>query len=154
MMLDDIVEDLIKEHDGGENFFEALDDSIRDKEYIDQLYDMFLKDCEEENADPSYYAIVVSGKFGIYFQKEYPGLNAILVNGGLRHDDIMDLTPFADDINGRVFVFLDDSFYNGRTAKKIGLGLIDHGGRLERVYVVYNGSKNRNIRSLYSYYGV
>jgi len=154
MTIDEIVEALIKEHEGGKEFFNALDEAVRKRDYIDQLYHMFKRDCEERDEEPLRYSFVVSGKFGIYFNKEYPGLNSLIVNGDLKDNNVLDLSPFADQINGREFIFFDDSFYSGTTAKKIALALIAFGGRIEHIYVVYNGSKNPNIHSLYSYYGV
>lgn len=148
--LNEIVRRLIDEHTGGVPFFDALDEEIRAEGFMAVLSEM-AEVCFTQGID-----LVVSGKFGRYFANAdiYPGERLLVVNGGLRHGEIMDLTPFKWRIRGVDYVFLDDSFFQGRTRNKIRAEIERLGGKLLHTFVVYDGSQEHDddVTSLYRYW--
>lgn len=58
------------------------------------------------------------------------------------------------DIICNKFIFLDDSYYSGKTARKVKAAVEDNGGEIVRTYVFYDGSpeKRDDVVSLYRYY--
>lgn len=69
--------------------------------------------------------------------------------GGDRIDDLSFL-----DLEGKRVVFLDDSFYLGRTRDAIRKELERNGASLVGTIVAYDGSKEKDstVKSLYKYY--
>jgi len=148
--IDKIITSIIIDHKEGGNFYDLLDHRIRN-EGQDWFVDL-LQLAEKTNGD--YISnIVVSGLFGRIFANEWAkgSLNIILVEGGLRHADIMSLSTDAINITGRKFIFLDDSFYLGRTRDKIKAELELHGGELLNTFVVFDSGKmyDDTVYSLY-----
>jgi hypothetical protein len=143
-LLNKIVIDMLREHEGGEKFFDALDANLQNGDIVHELWRK-VPDCKA----------IVSGKFGRFFMNLYPGYDTIVVNGGLRKGPIDSLEYIKDSINGRNFIFIDDSFYLGRTRDKIKAEIEKWGGRLIGTYVIYDGSrvKDETVTSLFRYYG-
>ena len=56
------------------------------------------------------------------------------------------------DISNKDFVYVDDSYFSGRTVETIRNYLLDFNSTIKEINVVYNGSKNKNINSFYNYY--
>ena len=78
-----------------------------------------------------------------------------LVPGGLRHDaSKINLAPFADNIKGNTFLFIDDSYFSGKTALVVKEEIERLGGVFKGTLVAYDGSKvkEENVWSLYRYY--
>ena len=78
-----------------------------------------------------------------------------LVPGGLRHDPSkINLAPFKDQIEGRHFVFLDDSYFSGKTAMVVKEEIEKLGGVFVGTLVAYDGAKvrDKDVWSLYRYY--
>jgi len=161
--INNLVQNLIAEHEGGEKFFDALDESIRiDKSYFEALFDIFigLSQLRPE------VGIVVSGKFGEMFSdwcvansKELDN-QIITLPGGFRNTPL-DLRPMfeqsvysSEHIYGKEFIFIDDSFFLGNTASVASAIISAGGGYISKVVVVYDGSKKKypNVVSLYRYY--
>lgn len=153
--LNKIVSDCIRDHTGGEEFFTAFDACVnKDIELINTLLRIVVLN--------RHYHIICSGKFGLYLsnvlafqQGEIFGGICLVVNGNLRNGDpVILLNSFQGDIKGANFVFLDDSFYSGKTRDAIKKTLNKLGGDLIHTYVVYDGSKNKDlsVTSLYRYY--
>jgi hypothetical protein len=145
--LNKIVVEMIEEHEGGEVFFNNLDEAMKNKSIITSLFHM-IEDYP--------YNIILSGKFGLYlsnkfvFPREY-----FLVNGGLRKGKkIISLEPNKEGIKGNEFIFLDDSFYSGKTRNAIRTEIEKWGGTLTNTYVCYDGAKEKDetVKSLYRYY--
>lgn len=149
-LLNQIVKDMLEQHQGGEKFFDNLDAAIKNTIIINEL----ISRIKSPN-------IIVSGNFGEFFIHYY--LNNyvmnnnifILVNGGLRKDEpITDLSDRKRDIEDHEFVFVDDSFYSGKTRDAVQQEIKRNGGRLIRTLVVYDGSVQRDssVESIYRYY--
>lgn len=152
--INNLVEICLKKHVGGEVFFDELDERLRNDE---TLLNMILnKVLENELFD----YIIVSGRFGSvfkdfidnYHQELAPKI--IVVNGGLR--DGKELIAFWNDYNitMKKIIFIDDSFYLGRTRDKIAQAIKRYHGTLTNTYVFYDGSKEKeeNVHSFYRYY--
>ena len=135
-----LVNECLIEHECGESFFDAIDEKLRDDE---KLINMMI-DKVKENEDFDY--IIVSGKFGSVFYEYASNYQddlkekIIVVNGGLRKDNV--ITSFWENFNiqNKRIVFIDDSYYLGRTRNKIKEAISDGGLRdfdvhfMERVY--------------------
>lgn len=150
-----LVEECLKQHEGGEKFFDAIDEKLRNDNLL--LTMMLGKVLEKEKFD----YIIVSGKFGIvfknfctkHFDKEL-AKNIIVINGSLRQEDVTVEFPEDYNINNKSLVFIDDSFFLGRTRDKIKNSIENKGGKLLYTYVFYDGSKIKdpNVYSFYRYY--
>lgn len=148
--LDGIVKQMIETHDGGEKFFDNLDEEIRrDIDIIDNIIDM-IPDFKNKN-------IIVSGSFGrVFFDyikliSLYPN-RIVWVNGGLRKGE--DINVDLQNYKNREFIFIDDSLYSGKTRDKIDSELYKYSSYISSTYVAYDGSKNKDetVFSLYRYY--
>lgn len=148
--IDFIVKEMIEKHVGGETFFDNLDDEIRKNiNIIDELIDM-IPDFKNKN-------IIVSGSFGrVFFDyikliSLYPN-RIVWVNGGLRKGKSIQI-DFSNHKN-REFIFIDDSFYSGKTRDIIDCELYKYSSYISSTYVAYDGSKNKDdtVNSLYRYY--
>lgn len=152
MPIESIVHDCLKEHEGGEKFFDAIDEKLRNDNILMTM--MIGKILENESFD----YLVVSGRFGYAFKdfcsKNINELtnNIICINGGLRQGNIIDNLNI--DINNKSLVFIDDSYYLGRTRDKIKDFIEEKGGNLNCSYVFYDGSKDKDntVHSFYRYY--
>lgn len=153
--MESIVDECLKQHEGGEKFFDAIDESLRNDNLLITM--MIGKVIENEKFD----YIIVSGKFGKVFKdftSNHMGKDfcdkVVVVNGGLREDN--EVNNFYDYLNikGKIFVFIDDSYYLGRTRDKIKYIIEKHGGSLLCSYVFYDGSKVKDdlVHSFYRYY--
>ena len=152
--IESLVNKCLIEHEGGEKFFDAIDDEFRNDKRL--LTTMINKVIKNETFD----YIIVSGKFGKVFKNFcennniYSPNNIITVNGSLRKGkEIKDFSQ-KYNINNKNIVFIDDSFYLGRTRDKIKNHIINNGGNLISTYVFYDGSKikDTNVHSFYRYY--
>ena len=78
----------------------------------------------------------------------------IVINGGLRKDNV--IIPFWENFNieEKKIVFIDDSYYLGRTRDKIKMAIEEKNGTLINTYVFYDGSKTKDdsVKSFYRYY--
>lgn len=143
-LMNKIVIDLIEEHEGGEEFFNHLDKRLQNSSIIKSLIAFHTGDEK----------IVASGKFGLYLNAVYPQFGIVLVNGGLRKGNIISLEPMRKVIQDNDFIFIDDSFFLGRTRNAIKEEIEKWGGSLIRTIVGYDGSKEKDnsVTSLYRYY--
>ena len=149
------VNSLLDKYIGGEIFFDELDDAIRtDDEIIKRLLHLstvIRSSSVWENENNT--RIVMSGKTG-YAIKEW-GWNAdILLPGGLRKMTDAPL-DFAKQVEaGKIYFFVDDSYFSGRT-ESVVKEIIEHGGGIFGGSIVaYDGCHEvkRNVWSLYRYY--
>jgi hypothetical protein len=162
--LNQLVREMIQEHTGGTEFFDALDAAVRSQLWFSTLERMASQWLNSRKIPTEWIAtpcFVVSGKFGLYFREWYEhggDLNwaergyLIVVNGSLRFEPVMDLSTF--DISGGNFIFLDDSFFGGRTRDKIKTEIERNGGNFLHTFVVYDGAKEKDpdVTSLYRYW--
>jgi len=151
----EIVNECLEKYVGGTPFFNAIDEKLRiDKSMIDLMINQVI-----ENEEFDY--IIVSGKFGLSFKehchnycnKEF-NKKIIVINGGLRKDNV--IIPFWENFNieEKKIVFIDDSYYLGRTRDKIKTAIDENNGTLINTYVFYDGSKIKDdsVKSFYRYY--
>lgn len=153
--IESLVNECLIQHEGGERFFDAIDEKLRNDNLLITI--MIGKVLEQEKFD----YIIVSGNFGKVFKKfclNHIGKdfsdNVIVVNGGLRNGQEIDKFYTQYDINNKNLVFIDDSYYLGRTRDKIKDAITDNGGKLICSYVFYDGSKIKDdsVHSFYRYY--
>lgn len=155
MEMESLVNECLIQHEGGERFFDAIDEKLRNDDLLITM--MIGKILEKEKFD----YIIVSGNFGNVFKnfckkhysKEFYD-NIIVVNGGLRHEhEVIDFYSNYD-LKKKNIIFVDDSYYLGRTRDKIKNAINENGGNLFATYVFYDGSKikDNTVHSFYRYY--
>jgi hypothetical protein len=152
-LLNGIVKSMLEQHKGGEVFFNNLDKELLKHPILEVL----IASIKEEH---SKLDIIVSGKFGNFFHnycssERKASINKmIVVEGGLRKTNCLDLSYLEKYIKGRQFVFLDDSYYLGRTRDTIKTEIERLGGKLVHTYVIYDGAKmlDESVSNLYKYY--
>lgn len=150
--LKNLVNDLLSKYEGGETYFDKLDEELRNPVNFDIILELFTP-LSNSN-------VIMSGKFGLYILKLHdrgliPLKSFIVVNGGLRKGKIID-----SEVQVRFFtpntsyVFVDDSFYLGRTRDKVSLFLKRLGCHLSGTSVVYDGSVvfDETVHSLFRYH--
>lgn len=106
--------------------------------------------------------VVISGEIGrIYYQLKQNGrlkqdIMLCILPGGLRFEHQEDFSPEYCEIEaeGKDFIFIDDSYYSGKTARVVQKWMKDHGGKVVKSYVFYDGSyeKRDDVVSLYRYW--
>lgn len=159
-MMKPIVSECLDKYKGGEGYFTKLDDMIKDNETLMVLFLIYAVQ------DSGIYNVILSGGIGIRYmqlqlQNKIPDyINLMIVNGGLRKDNeitggIMsrcDIIPKS--LNGYGIIFIDDSFYSGKTHNKIETFLRSRGSKIYKTYVFYDGCKDKygDVISLYRYY--
>lgn len=153
--IESIVNECLIEYEGGENFFDAIDEKLRNDTLLINI--MINKVLKNENFD----FIITSGKFGYVF-KDFCEKNMsldfskkiIVVNGSLREGN--EIIDYSNEYNvcDKKVIFIDDSYYLGRTRDKIKVSLEKNKGTLISTYVFYDGSKikDENVHSFYRYY--
>lgn len=160
-----LIKKLISKHEGGEEFFTALDEEVRSISYMEEII---------LNAEPFFVGenlentvLIVSGKFGIALQLyvsaykhiSMPFGTIIVLPGNLRNEDLdIQHDEYLKDLYSSrytSFIILDDSFYSGKTVDKlIKFGEDILGLKYLGSSVVYDGNKTKreDILSLYRYY--
>lgn len=143
MNLNIIIKDLLKEHpEGGEKFFDALDLLIRgDSDILSMFLDFVMNNLSENIT----YGVVLSGKFGCVLYNNYGHIlskyfdgGIILTNGGIRKGEPAYLG--VTELSCTNYVFLDDSYYSGKTKSGIEEALknIDSKAKITNTFVVNN----------------
>lgn len=142
------VNKLLEQYIGGQIFFTELDKAVKfNKEILNELIDAVNK------INPLAHTIA-SGEIGLAMHNLDIDID-FLVAGGLRFDPTkINLEPFAERIKGHTFIFIDDSYFSGRTALVVKEEIERLGGEWFGCYVAYDGSKSRDekVYSLYRYY--
>lgn len=163
--LNEIVKQMLDTHGGGSLFFDNLDAEIRNN---DDLLDNFLSDWVTKYVQSEdIQGVILSGKFGRtmisstdikYYCDEYLMCHCLVVNGGLRTgEEVEDVNFYSRDYtkeNKGRFLFVDDSFYSGKTRNKINEKLNEYNCEIVHTIVLYDGSvdKDENVSSMYRYY--
>ena len=157
MKLNCKIAEILKQHEGGEEFFDALDVMVRGD--MDILH-TFLNFVYSELEHTREYSLILSGQFGnavmsIYGVKLFDDFSdVILVEGGLRSGK----TPiiFRQNFINNKFIMLDDSLYSGTTRDSIerSLKMVDSQAGIVKTFVIYDGSKikKNNLYSIFRYY--
>ena len=127
-----IVTECLTKHISGENYFNELDGMIK---YNETLLVLFLMYAVQ---DSGVYNVIMSGGIGLKYiqlqlQNKIPSyINIMTVNGGLRKGkDIVggiasNCRTIPDDFDGDRVIFIDDSFYSGKTANKVKEGVYQY----------------------------
>lgn len=152
MNISNIVEKCILEHQGGEKFFDALDERIRnDKILLRAIMSRVIF------SGINFDTIIVSGHFGEVFssfiKEEYPFYECFVINGSLRKNGQIH-TKFDNSLENKKFIFIDDSFYSGGTMLKVKQYLEENNSKLIATFVFYDGGKEEreDVFSFYRYY--
>ena len=145
-LLNNIIQQSLSKYTGGQVYFTALDKSIQHKIISDKLFSI----APENNF------IIVSGGFGKFIKRIYPEKNLLLLEGGLRHFDKICLEHIAPNIKNKDFIFIDDSYYLGRTRNIVRDEIERLKGNFKHTYVIYDGSKfkDKEVTSLYRYHEI
>lgn len=153
--MEKIVNECLIKYIGGEVFFNALDEKLRNNNLL--MTEMINQILNREKFD----YLIVSGSFEKKFKEFIDkhvnsnlSKNIITVNGGLRDNN--KIVKFDDyyDIKNKNIIFIDDSYYLGRTRDKIKEAVTSNGGNFICTYVFYDGSKvkDNTVHSFYRYY--
>lgn len=142
------VNELLEKYIGGQIFFTELDKAVKfDMEILRQLVNQ--AHILAHNAQT-----IASGEIGLSMHNMGIDID-YLVPGGLRHDPTkINLEPFKGDIEGREFLFIDDSYFSGKTVTVVREEIERLGGKFLGTLVVYDGAKIKDdkVWSLYRYY--
>lgn len=145
----DTVNKLLEQYIGGQIFFTELDKAVKFDANI--LTELVIKVQAEYAQDVK---TIASGEIGLAMHNLGVQVD-FLVPGGLRHDPSkINLAPFVDKIKDKKFVFIDDSYFSGRTAFVIQEEIEKLGGIFIGSVVAYDGAKVKDdtVDSLYRYY--
>ena len=147
------VNTLLEQYIGGQIFFTELDKAVKfDIKILTQLMGSvyeFYNDRKHRHV-----LTIASGEIGLAMHNMGISVD-FLVPGGLRFDPSkINLEPFADTIEGREFVFVDDSYFSGRTVAVVREEIERLGGHFLGTFVAYDGSKIKepDVHALYRYY--
>lgn len=145
------VDKFLNQYVGGTNFYDALDEEIRINDAW--LHAMIQKVLSNEVFD----GFIVSGKFGhrfvdFYLKNYQPTKEVLVANGALRKGNEIGIEN--KDLEGKKYIFLDDSFWSGKTRDVIKEFLNNNNGILLKSYVFYDGNKEctNDVVSFYRYY--
>lgn len=142
----DKVNECLEKYIGGEIFFDELDKMVKfDREVLEE----FISTVKEQNKE---MRTIASGEFGLCLHN-YKLPVDIIVQGGLRKGaNICDLSNFVE--KGQKYLFLDDSYFSGKTAQIVKEEIEKNGGIFSGCFVVYDGSQVpiHEVKSIYRYY--
>ncbi len=159
--LNNKIIELLKEHkEGGEKFFNALDLLIRSDYNIIKILIECIKNFYGNSTYLNNTGVILSGKFGFTFYNNYKDFlnntfkEVLITNGGIRTGNEVYLG--VNSLKCKEYIFIDDSYYSGKTKKAIEYALkdIDPKSKICKTFVVYDGCKTKNsdIISLFRYY--
>lgn len=159
MTLNEKIGVILKQHKEGEEFFNALDFIIKgDISILGDFLSFFMNDAGKRlNLEET--GLIVSGEFGNAIMTMYGDRltknfgEVIVTNGGIRLDN--EAAIFKDRLLCKNWIFIDDSYYLGRTKAGISVALrkIRPDASLYETYVIYDGSMGRadKVKSMYRY---
>jgi hypoxanthine-guanine phosphoribosyltransferase len=147
--------------EGGANFFDKMDEFVRDPKNVDMVYHLIDKIKRDFGNN---FNLIITGKFGDWvFNLIKTGkikINGIVihVSGSLRssikNKSFQIIGGNENRVYNQKFVLLDDSYYSGSTKKEIDKHLQKYNAKIVKTYVFYDGSfqRNPNVYSVYRYY--
>lgn len=137
---------LLEKYIGGEIFFDELDKAVKfDKERLEEL--LIKARTEYPNAK-----IIASGEIGLCLHNFKLDVD-LIVQGGLRKNkEPLDLSKFTT--KGEEYVFIDDSYFSGKTSFVVKEALEKVECKLLGTVVIYDGcaEKRSDVKSIYRYY--
>lgn len=151
-----IVQKCIDSHGGGEEYFNELDDLIKNDEDFLMSYLTHISQSSVKNIIVSggigYKIAVLKHKYSWFLE----GYNIEYVNGSLRKGLPIQYSNWKlDSYKNQPFIFVDDSYYSGKTLRIVRTYIEEVlGGYLQDSYVFYDGSEDNldDVKSLYRYY--
>lgn len=150
-----IVNKCLAEESGGKSYFTRLDAEVKKRPGLLAEYIKYVTDVA------GIYNVVVSGEIGDRYAElqrvgEIPdNISLFLLPGGLRKDSAKLASKGCPrEFSQKEFIFLDDSYYSGKTLNAVADYVRGAGGFIRHAYMFYDGSpvKNKNVSSLYRYY--
>ena len=157
-MMNPIVKKCLDKYGGGESYFTEIDAMIKSNPVLMSEYIQYI--TEKENI----YNVILSGEIGLkYFamqlKEQIPGdISLFLLPGGLRLNPSK-LFEVGNNVlkvqtgSSTKYIFLDDSYYSGKTLNAVSTFVKKGRGVIEKSYVFYYGSPVKtNVQSLYRYY--
>lgn len=130
------LQNLPSRKETGELYFDKLDEIIKnDNELMSTIVNL------------ANYDIVSSGEFGRNLKSNNFPVK-IVAPGGIRGSRKVSLDLYSKEIEGKKFTFIDDSYYKGRTLRKIMNEIRRLGGQVVEVIVVYNDSSDPFVESI------
>lgn len=145
------VNNLLEQYVGGQIFFTELDKAVK---FDVKVLRTLTQRLEEIFGAGHGMKTIASGEIGLAMHNLGVQVD-FLVPGGLRHDPTkINLEPFKGQIEGKHFVFLDDSYFSGKTAMVVKEEIEKLGGIFVGTLVAYDGAKvrDKDVWSLYRYY--
>ena len=144
------VNRFLEEYQGGQIFFTQLDNAVKfDPEILNDLIAAVQAEFESNNL-----ITISSGEIGIAFHNFHIPID-IIVPGGLRFNpEKINLAFYNFDFTNKDVVFIDDSYFSGRTYTVVKEAVEALGGNMIGAYVAYDGCRYKDpmVRSLYRYY--
>lgn len=148
------VNELLEKYIGGQIFFSELDNAVKfDEEILTQLLTK-ANAIKSAYPNPQDILTIASGEIGLSLHNLGIPVD-FLVKGGLRHNpNDINLKPFADKIKNKSFIFINDSYFSGKTLQVVKEEIERLGGKVIFSMVAYDGSrvKDNFVYSLYRYY--
>ncbi len=146
------IKGLLDKEGGGKIFFNKLDKVIKEDPDIIKEITQGLKDKY----------LVSSGGFGdnlfnLWESGSLECKGVLVFNGKIvtKKKGINYYYPEEFDVDNKSFVFVDDSYFSGKTMREIEKYLLEeHQSTISEIRVGYDGSKEKNpkVKSLYRYY--
>lgn len=157
--LDRKIEEILKQHPCGEDFFNHLDSMIREnRDIIDLSYNLLI---DYINNNLEYFwreGLILTGAFGQVVINTCDNLvddfgEVIIAPGGLRQEGVK-ANLLIDYVESDEFILFDDSFYSGTTRDKLEAALQEYNSNAKIIHTVciYDGGHDNNVTSLYKYY--
>lgn len=159
MTLNEKIGIILKQHKEGEEFFNALDFMIKGDISILEDFLLFFMNDAGRYLELSNTGLIMSGGFGNAIMTMYGDRltktfrEVIITNGGIRLGN--EAIIFKDKLICKDWIFIDDSYYLGRTKAGISVALkkIRPDASIFETYVIYDGSMGRadKVKSMYRY---
>lgn len=153
-IMKEYVADCSKIYMGGEKYFNEIDAKIKENK---DLLLSYIRTAVEETGCTN---VILSG--GMFDAVRNIGSHNKVdwtlykVSGGLRNYKYIFKCPaeFAFMYQDKEFIFVDDSFYSGKTLNQVKTFIESARGKVVATYVFYDGSKEKrkDVHSLYRYY--
>ena len=161
MTLNEKIGNILKRHPEGKEFFDALDYTIRSDRNILKEFWLFAFDEVFSTGDNNQtYNLIISGRFANALMTHFAfectrNFNKVIItNGNLRNGELPEI--YISTINSKPFIFLDDSFYSGKTRDTLEKALqeINPNSKIIKTIVVYDGSiiPQSNVKSMFRYH--
>jgi hypothetical protein len=159
MTLNEKIGVILRQYKEGEEFFNALDFMIKgDRSTLEDFLHFFMNDAGR-TLELANTGLIVSGGFGNAIMTMYGDRltetfkEVIVTNGGIRLGN--EAAIFKDKLLCKNWIFIDDSYYLGRTRAGISVALrtIRPDASICETYVIYDGSMGRadKVKSMYRY---